>query len=176
MGEKDMKHRHAVIALFAALFSPSATAADLCAGKQPGSISFYNAEVDRDKALPPAATQLVYSKPMFAVLCLSDAVGPQPPKGTKFRIVLWINGKQFGVFRPELSKPRKDIIIDVKEDFGDRMGYMIDAGTHKLRLQGATEKVTDKVDVTLDFKNDVAYFQRLRAAGYVADGEIALVK
>ena len=133
-------------------------------------------EIDRDKTPPPPVTQLVYKKPMFAVLCLNDAVGPQPPKGTKFRVVLWVNGKQFGVFRPELTKPRKDLIIDVKEDFGDRMGYMIDAGTHKLRLQGATEKVTDKVDVTLDFKNDVAYFQRLRAAGYVADGEIALTK
>jgi len=171
-----MKLRHVVVAVFPALLSVSALAADLCAGKQPGSIAFYDVEVDRDKALPAPVAKLAYSKPMFAVLCLSDAVGPQPPKGTKFRVVLWINGKQFGVFRPELSKPRKDIIIDVKEDFGDRMGYMIDAGTHKLRLQGATEKVTDKVDVTLDFKNDVAYFQRLRAAGYVADGEIALVK
>jgi hypothetical protein len=75
-----------------------------------------------------------------------------------------------------LSQPRKDIIIDVKEDFGDSMNYMIGAGTHKIRLQGATETVTDKVDVTLDFKNDVAYFQRLRAAGYVADGEITLTK
>ena len=171
-----MKRRYAAIGLVAALFAASASGADPCAGKQPGSISFYGVEVDRDKAPPSPVTQLVYSKPMFAVLCLLDAVGPQPPKGTKFRVVLWIDGKQFGVFRPELSRPRKDIIIDVKEDFGDRMGYMIDAGTHKLRLQGATEKVTDKVDVTLDFRNDVAYFQRLRAAGYVADGEIALVK
>lgn len=171
-----MNRCHAALAFFIALFATSALAADLCAGKQPGSISFYDAEIDRDQQPPSAVTQLVYRKPMFAVLCLLDAVGPQPAKGTKFRVVLWVNGKQFGVFRPELSRPRKDIIIDVKEDFGDRMGYMIDAGTHKLRLQGATEKVTDKVDVTLDFKNDVAYFQRLRAAGYVADGEIALVK
>jgi hypothetical protein len=171
-----MKFRYIAIAHFAALLAASASAADLCAGKQPGSVSFYNVEVDRDKTLPPPVTQLVYSKPMFAVLCLLDAVGPQPAKGTKFRVVLWIDGKQFGVFRPELSKPRKDIILDVKDDFGDSMGYMINAGTHKLRLQGATEKITDKVDVTLDFKNDVAYFQRLRAAGYVADGEIALVK
>lgn len=171
-----MKISHAIIAFFAAAVSASASSADLCAGKQPGSISFYDVEVDRDKAPPAPVTQLVYSKPMFAVLCLLDSVGPQPAKGTKFRVVLWLNGKQFGVFRPELSKPRKDIILDVKEDFGDRMGYMLDAGTHRLRLQGATEKVTDKVDVTLDFKNDVAYFQRLRAAGYVADGEIKLVK
>lgn len=171
-----MKFRDLAIAHLAALFAVSASAADLCAGKQPGSISFYNVEVDRDQTPPAPVTQLAYSKPMFAVLCLNDAVGPQPPKGSKFRVVLWIDGKQFGVFRPELSKPRKDIIIDVKEDFGDRMGYMLDPGTHKLRLQGATEKVTDKVDVTLDFKNDVAYFQRLRAAGYVADGEIALLK
>ena len=171
-----MKSSHAVIAIVAALLAASASGADLCAGKQPGSIAFYNVEVDRDKALPPPVSQLAYSKPMFAVLCLLDAVGPQPPQGTKFRVELWINGKQFGVFRPELSRPRKDIIIDDKEDFGDRMGYMIDAGTHKLRLQGATEKVTDKVDVQFDFKNDVAYIQRLRAAGYVADGEIALVK
>ena len=45
--------------------------------------------------------------------------------------------------RPEFSRPRKDIIIDIKEDFGDHMGCMIDAGTHKLLLQGATDKVTD---------------------------------
>lgn len=172
-----MKACRAVIAVLIALCASSAAAAaDLCAGKQAGSIAFYDEEVDRDKAPPPPVARLDYSKPMFAVLCLSDAVGPQPPKGTKFRVVLWVNGKQFGVFRPELSKPRKDIIIDVKEDFGDRMGYMLDAGTHRLRLQGATEKVTDKVDVTLDFKNDVAYFQRLRAAGYVADGETTLTK
>ncbi len=172
-----MKSSRAAIAFLIALCASSAaTAADLCAGKQPGSIAFYDVEVDRDKTPPPPVSKLDYRKPMFAVLCLSDAVGPQPPKGTKFRVVLWVNGKQFGVFRPELSKPRKDIIIDVKEDFGDRMGYMLDAGTHRLRLQGATEKVTDKVDVTLDFKNDVAYFQRLRAAGYVADGEVTLSK
>jgi hypothetical protein len=162
--------------IVAGLLTAPAMAADLCAGMQPGSIAFYNVEVDRDKPVPTAVKQLVYDQPMFAVLCLSDAVGPQPAKGTKFRVVLWVDGKQFGVFRPELSRPRKDIIIDVKEDFGDRMGYMIDPGAHKLRLQGATEKVTDKVDVTLDFKNDVAYFQRLRAAGYVADGEIGLQK
>ena len=169
-----MNTRYAIA--LAALVSAPAFAADLCAGKQPGSVAFYDVEVDRDKALPPPVTQLVFREPMFAVLCLNDAVGPQPPKGTKFRVVLWVNGKQFGVFRPELTKQRKDLIIDVKEDFGDRIGCMIDAGTHKLRLQGATEKVTDKVDVTLDFMNDVAYFQRLRAAGYVADGEITLVK
>lgn len=171
-----MNRRHSAIAFFLALSAASAFGADICAGRQPGSISFYDVEVDRDKSLPPPVTQLIYSKPMFAVLCLLDAVGPQPAKGTKFRVVLWLDGKQFGVFRPELSRSRKDIILDVKEDFGDRMGYMIDPGTHRLRIQGATEKLTDKVDVTLDFKNDVAYFQRLRAAGYVADGEIALVK
>lgn len=171
-----MKLISIIAILISTICSASVSAADLCAGKQPGSVLFFAAEVDRDKGPPPLATQLLFSKPMFAVLCLSDAVGPQPAKGTKFRVVLSVDGKQFGVFRPELSKPRKDIIIDVKEDFGDRMSYMLDPGKHKIRLQGATEKVTDKVDVTLDFKNDVAYFQRLRAAGYVADGEVELVK
>lgn len=66
--------------------------------------------------------------------------------------------------RGKSAKQREDIIIDVTEDFGDRLSYMIDPGQHKLRLQGAAEKVTDKVDVTPDFRNDVAYFQRLLAA------------
>ena len=171
-----MRLSFAVIGLFANLLGASALAADLCAGRQPGSISFYNAEVDRNRPLPAAVTQLVFNKPMYAVFCLTDAVGPQPSGGTKFRIVLWIDGKQSGVYRPELSKSRKDIIVDIKDDFGDRTFRMIKAGTHELHFHGAAEKVSETVSATLDYKNEIDYFQRLRVLGYVADGEIRLVK
>jgi hypothetical protein len=152
-------------------------AADLCAGKTPGTFTFYNKEVSRDGALPQPVTQLQFGQPMFAVACLTDSVGPQPSGGKQFRVVLYVDGKQFGgVFRPQLSVPRKDVIIAIDEDFGDSMKHMLDAGTHEFRLQAASEKPTGKIDVTLDLKNDVAYVQQLRKAGYLADGKVQVKK
>lgn len=162
--------------LLAAAAAPS-VAADLCAGKTPGTIHFFNQEIDRDRPLPAPATELNYKSDMFALACLTDSVGPQPAGGKSFRVVMYVNGKQFGgVFRPALSKARKDIIIALKEDFGDSMSYMLDPGTYAVRLQAASEKPTGKLDVTLDFKNDVAYVQRLREAGYLADGQATMRK
>jgi hypothetical protein len=162
--------------LLAAATTPS-LAADLCANKTPGTIHFFNQEIDRDKPLPAPATELNFKSDIFALACLTDAVGPQAAGGKTFRVVMYVNGKQFGgVFRPALSKSRKDIIIALKEDFGDSMSYMLDSGTYTVRLQAASEKPTGKLDVTLDFKNDVAYIQRLREAGYLADGQIAMKK
>lgn len=166
----------AVLALSLMAAAP-AFAADLCANKTPGTIHFFNQEIDRDKPLPAPATELSFKSDMFALACLTDAVGPQPSGGKTFRVVMYVDGKQFGgVFRPQLSKSRKDIIIALKEDFGDSMNYMLDAGTHTIRLQAASEKPTNKIDVSLDFKNDVAYIQRLREAGYLADGQVAMRK
>ncbi|HRE19179.1 MAG TPA: hypothetical protein PLW86_19260 [Rhodocyclaceae bacterium] len=152
-------------------------AADLCAGKTPGTFTFYAQEISRDKPLPPAVTQLQFGQPMFALACLTDSVGPQPDGGKQFRVVLYVNGKQFGaVFRPQLSVARKDVIIAIDEDFGDSMKHMLDAGTHTFRLQAASEKPTGKIDVTLDLKNEVAYVQQLRQAGYLADGRVQVRK
>ena len=162
--------------VFAFAFTYPALAQDLCAGKTPGTFSFYSQEISRDKPLPPPAPQLDFSRDMFALVCLTDAVGPQKAGGKSFRVVLYVDGKQFGgVFRPELSRSRKDIILDVKEDFGDSMKHMLNAGkTYQFRLQAASEKPTGKLDVTLDFKNAVAYVQRLREAGYLADGSVSV--
>lgn len=153
--------------VFLALSLPIfAQAADLCAGKTPGTFTFYSKEISRDQPLPPAVTQLQFGQPMFALACLTDSVGPQPD-----------GGKQFGaVFRPQLSVARKDVIIAIDEDFGDSMKHMLDAGTHTFRLQAASEKPTGKIDVTLDLKNEVAYVQQLRQAGYLADGRVQVRK
>lgn len=165
-----------ILPLLAAAAAP-ALAADLCANKTPGTVHFFNQEIDRDSPLPAPATELDFKSDMFALACLTDAVGPQAAGGKTFRVVMYVNGKQFGgVFRPALSKSRKDIIIALKEDFGDSMNYMLDPGTYKVRLQAASEKPTGKLDVTLDFKNDVAYVQRLREAGYLADGQVSMRK
>ncbi|MCX7143710.1 MAG: hypothetical protein NT123_22235 [Proteobacteria bacterium] len=171
-----MKIGHVVMAFFFSFLALPASAADLCAGRQPGAITFYNAEVDRNKAPPTPVTQLSFGKPMYAVLCLTDAVGPQPPDGRAFRVILWIDGKQSAVYRPELSKSRKDIIVDIKGDFGDRIFRRMKAGTYELHFHGATEKVSEAVSATLDFKKEADYFQRLKVLGYVADGEVTLVK
>ncbi|MDF3035683.1 MAG: hypothetical protein K0S28_957 [Paucimonas sp.] len=152
-------------------------AADLCAGKTPGTFTFYDREISRDDPLPKPVTQLEFGKPMFALACLTDSVGPQPAGGKQFRVVLYVNGKQFGsVFRPQLSVARKDVILAIDEDFGDSMNHMMDEGTHEFRLQAASEKPTGKLDVTIDWKNDVAYIQQLRKAGYLADGRVQVTK
>jgi hypothetical protein len=184
--------RSMLAALVLVLAVPAAArAADLCAKQKPGTISFYDREISRDDPLPAPVTKLDFSKPMFALLCLADAVGPQDEGGEKFRIVLFVKqvnlkddqyssykkAKQAGaVFRPELSKSRKDIIVSLGEGFGDSLGRKLDAGDYEFRVQAATEKGTGKVDVTIDFKNDVAYLQELRKAGYVADGTVQVAK
>jgi hypothetical protein len=152
-------------------------AANLCAGKTPGTFTFFDQEISRDAPLPKPVTQLEFGKPMFALACLTDSVGPQPSGGKQFRVVLYVDGKQMGgVFRPQLSIPRKEVIIAIDEDFGDSMNYMVDSGTHEFRLQAASEKPTGKIDVTLDFTNDVAYIQQLRKAGYLADSKVQVTK
>lgn len=189
-----MKKTSVLIALVLLIcFSVPAMSADLCKGKTPGTITFFKQEIDRDKALPAAATELDFADPMWALVCLTDPVGPQPANGKKFRIVLYVkqtksldgkyssysaNAKQEGVFRPELSKPRKDIIMFLNEDYetGKGLSHKLDPGEYEFRLQAATEKGTGKLDVTFDFKNDVAYIQELRKAGYVADGKIKVIK
>ena len=126
----------------------AAQAADLCAGKTPGTFTFYNQEISRDQPLPSPVTQLSVGKPMFALACLTDSVGPQAAGGKQFRVVLYVNGKQTGgVFRPQLSVARKDVIIAIDEDFSLSM---VDSGTHEFRLQAASEKPTGKLDVTLE--------------------------
>lgn len=188
------KLAYAIAALALVLVTISAVqAADLCAGKTPGSITFYDREITRDKPLPPALAELDFSKEMWALACLTDPVGPQPDGGKKFRIVLYVkqtkaygggyssysaSAKQEGVFRPALSKPRKDIILFLNEDFSTNKGlnYKLDPGEYEFRLQAATEKGTGKLDVTIDWKNDVAYIQELRKAGYVADGRVKVIK
>ena len=77
------------LALFFACILPLAPrpahAEDLCKGKTPGSITFFSEEISRDKPLPAPATTLTVGKPMFALACLTDTVGPQKEGGTKFR-------------------------------------------------------------------------------------------
>lgn len=178
------------LALFFACILPLAPrpahAEDLCKGKTPGSITFFSEEISRDKPLPAPATTLTVGKPMFALACLTDTVGPQKEGGTKFRTVLYVKatktekyssfagGKQLGVLRPELSKPRKEIIIAINEDF-DHLEDRLDPGEYEFRLQSASEKGTGKLDVTIDLKNEVAYIQELRKAGYLADGKVKVV-
>lgn len=182
----------AMLALLLATAS-AAQAADLCAGKTPGTFIFFDREVDRDKPLPPAVTELDFSKEMWAVACLTDPVGPQADGGKKFRVVLYVkqtksydgkyssysaNAKQEGVYRPGLSKPRRDVILFLNEDFATNKGlnYKLDPGEYDFRLQAATEKGTGRLDLTIDWKNDVAYIQELRKAGYVADGTVKVIK
>lgn len=171
----------------------SAIAADHCKGKPAGSITFFNQEIDRDKSLPNPVTELDFSGPMWALLCLPEAVGPQEEGGKKFRVVLYVkavetpDGKyntyaakakqEGGIFRPALSKARKDIILFINEDFSYKsLSAKLDPATYEFRLQAASEKATGKVDVTIDWNNSVAYFQELRKAGYLADGKIRVKK
>lgn len=194
-GVHTMKRLALAAAVLATLLITAAAvqAADLCAGKTPGTVTFFDREIDRNKPLPAPVTELDFSKEMWALVCLTDPVGPQADGGKKFRVVLYVkqtrsydgkyssyaaNAKQEGVFRPALSKPRKDIILFLNEDFGTNKGlsYKLDPGEYEFRLQAATEKGTGKLDLTIDWKNDVAYIQELRKAGYVADGRIKVIK
>jgi hypothetical protein len=158
-----------VLALACAL---PAHAADLCKGKKPGTVSFYAAELARDAPLPKESKVLAADGKMFALMCLISEAGPQEGGGEKFRVVLYVDGKQAGVLRPQLSKARKDIIISIDEDFWPDLKATTDAGEHEFRLQAATEKGTGKVDISVNLATDTAYIQELRKAGYVADGKI----
>ncbi len=188
-----MKKMLAFVFIFSALLSIPAMAADHCKGKTPGSVTFFNQEIDRDKPLPAAVKELDFSGPMWALLCLPEAAGPQEDGGKKFRVVLYVkavespDGKyntysakakqEGGVFRPALSKARKDIILFINEDFNYKsLAAKLDPATYEFRLQAASEKATGKVDVTIDWSNDVAYFQELRKAGYLADGKVRVIK
>jgi len=174
------------LAALALALPAAAQAEDLCKGRKPGTFTFFAEEISRDKPLPAPVTELSIGKPMFALACLTDPVGPQAEGGTKFRMVLHVKatkteayssyaiGKQLGVVRPQLSKPRKDIIFAINEDF-DKLDQRLDPGEYEFRLQAATEKGTGKLDITVDLKNDVAYIQELRKAGYVADGKVKVV-
>lgn len=180
-----------IISIFL-LVAQASFGADICAGKKPGSITFYDQEISRDTPLPEPVTTLNFSKPMFALLCMTDSVGPQPSGGKKFRVVLYVKqvnlpeGKyssyktakqEGGVFRPQLSAARKNVIVAINEDF-DYSGLTakLDPGEYEFRLQAASEKGTGKLDVTLDWSNAVAYIQELRKAGYLADGSVRVVK
>lgn len=166
-------------------------AADVCAGKKPGSITFFDQEISRDTPLPEPVTTLNFSKPMFALVCLTDSAGPQPAGGKKFRVVLYVkqvnlDGKyssykqakqEGGIFRPQLSVARKNVIVAINEDFDlSGLAAKLDPGDYEFRLQAASEKGTGKLDVTIDWSNDVAYIQELRKAGYLADGAVKVVK
>jgi hypothetical protein len=154
--------------------SLSSAAAGLCAGQKAGTFIFFDQEIARDKTLPAPVTQLNGNKPMFALACLPQAVGPQASGGKTFRVVLYVDGRQTGgVFRPQLSVPRKDIIIGIDESFDlDTVG----PGEHEFRLQAATETPSGKIDVEVDMANNVAYLQELRKAGYLADSKVRVTK
>ncbi|MBF0558490.1 MAG: hypothetical protein HQL08_06880 [Nitrospirae bacterium] len=174
------------------LVSQASFAADVCAGKKPGSITFFDQEISRDTPLPKPVTTLNFSKPMFALICMTDSAGPQSSGGKKFRVVLYVKqvnlpaGKyssykqakqEGGIFRPQLSVARKDVIVAINEDFDfTGLAAKLDPGEYEFRLQAASEKGTGKLDVTVDWSNDVAYIQELRKAGYLADGTIKVVK
>lgn len=73
---KKLAFATAVLALLLITIS-AVQAADLCTGKTPGSITFFDREVDRGKPLPEPVTELDFSKEMWALACLTDPVGPQ---------------------------------------------------------------------------------------------------
>ena len=162
--------------LVAALLLTSASArADLCDGKEPGSVSFYKAEVTRDAALPPAVTEFSGSDSMFMLMCLTDSVGPQKSTGKKFRVDLYVDRKQTALTRPQLSKPRKDIIIELKDSFRDAMKDVA-SGKHELRFQAVKETENGKKETEINLDSGHVTTQQLRSAGYVADGKITLTK
>ena len=181
--------------LIAAGFAPSAAQAqDLCAGRIPGTISFHTGEIERGKPLPPVASAYELGKPMYALACLADATEVQPSGGKKFRVVLSIkqtksydgkyssyqaSAKQEGVFRPEITKPRKDLIVYLHEDFDlSKLAYKLEPGEYSFRLQAASEQGTGQLDLTIQATSDTAtlYVQELRKAGYLADGQIMVTK
>ena len=153
----------------------SAFAVDICAGKAPGSVTFYNAEISRDKALPKPVDSFRASDSMFMLTCLDQAVGPQSSGGKTFRIDLYVDRKQTALTRPQLSKPRKEIITELKDSFRDAIADL-PSGTHELRFQAVTETENGKKDVEINLDTGSVTKQNLRSAGYVADGRINVTK
>ncbi len=146
---------------------------DLCAGKKAGSVTFFAQEISRDKALPAAVTAFDGAAPMFALMCLTKPAGPQETGGEAFRIVMYVDGRQKGVFRPQLSRPRKDIILAISENFEDEVKEL-EAGAHELRFQAATEQGNGKGEVEVNLDTGNVHAQELRDASYVADGKITI--
>jgi hypothetical protein len=157
------------------LCATSALAADICAGKAPGSITFYNAEISRDSALPKPVDSFKASDSMFMLICLDQAVGPQASGGKTFRVDLYVDRRQTALTRPQLSKPRKEIITELKDSFRDAIADL-PSGTHELRFQAVTETANGKKDVEINLDTGSVTKQNLRSAGYVADGKINVTK
>jgi len=153
-----------------------AHAGDLCDGKKPGTVSFYTQEISRDAPLPKAVDTFEASQStLFALLCLSKAAGPQESGGKKFRIVLYVDGRQQGLLRPQLSKPRKDVILAISEDFDSQLKELGD-GSHELRFQAASEQENGKTDIDVNLDSGKVTKQKLRDASYLADGKITITK
>lgn len=168
-----------LVALFSIAILPlcatSAHAADICAGKAPGSITFFNAEISRDSALPKPVDSFKASDSMFMLICLDKPVGPQSSGGKTFRIDLYVDKRQTALTRPQLSKPRKEIITELKDSFRDAMADL-PSGTHELRFQAVTEAENGKREVEVNLDTGSVTKQNLRSAGYVADGKINVTK
>jgi hypothetical protein len=152
-----------------------ALAADICAGKKPGSVTFYATEISRDKALPQAVESFKASDSMFMLTCLGQAVGPQASGGNTFRIDLYVDGSQTALARPQLSKPRMEIIAELKDSFRDAISSL-PSGTHELRFQAVTETQTGKKEIEVNLDTGAVTKQNLRKAGYFADGKINVTK
>lgn len=189
---KKLMYRLGVVAAMLPMVAAAET--DVCKGRTPGTVTFFAQEVSRDAPLPPPVTTLEFGKPMYAVACFTDEVKPETSGGPKLRAVLYVKqinlpaGKyssykeakqEGGVFRPELSKPRSNLVIWPHEEYNfDSMQYKLDPGEYEFRLQVASETGTGNYDVTFDLNpdNPVAYIQELRKAGYLATGGVKVIK
>ena len=157
------------------MITTSTFAADICAGKTPGSITFFNSEISRDSALPKPVDSFKASDSMFMLICLDQAVGPQSSGGHTFRVDLYVDKRQTALTRPQLSKPRKEIITELKDSFRDAISDL-PSGTHELRFQAVSETETGKKDVEINLDTGSVTKQNLRKAGYLADGRINVTK
>jgi hypothetical protein len=170
-----MRHLILVAVVLPAVFVSTSARAELCDGKDAGSVSFYKAEITRDSALPAAVSSLKTSDKMFMLMCLTEAVGPQKSGGEKFRIDLYVDGRQTALTRPGLSKPRKEIIIELKDSFRDAVKDL-SAGTHELRFQAVSETLNGKKETEVNLDTGSVTTQKMRSAGYLADGKIKVLK
>jgi hypothetical protein len=134
-----MKRIHLIAVVLMAM--ATAKAEDLCAGKDAGTITFYDQFISRDSKLPKAVTSFDGTKPVYALMCLGSAVGPQEKGGAKFRVTLNVDGRQRGVARPQLAKARQEVIVPISENFEGELKEL-DTGRHELRFQ-ATESGTE---------------------------------
>jgi hypothetical protein len=103
----------------------------------------------------------------------TKAAGPQETGGEAFRIVMYVDGRQKGVFRPQLSKARKDIILAISENFEDEVKEL-EEGDHELRFQAATEHGNGKGEIEVNLDTGNVHAQELRDANYVADGKVTI--